>query len=42
MAKRVKVMLYGDPKIVKRDDVLHGEFSFESRYGVLQKRCARI
>jgi hypothetical protein len=27
--------------MVKRDEVLHGEFPLESRYGLLQKRCAR-
>jgi hypothetical protein len=27
--------------MVKMDEVLHGEFSLEDRYGVLQKRCAR-
>jgi hypothetical protein len=38
----IDLMLYEDPqKMVKMDDVLHGEFSLEDRYGVLQKRCAR-
>jgi hypothetical protein len=27
--------------MVKRAEVLHGEFPFEGRYGVLQERCAR-
>jgi hypothetical protein len=36
------LMLYGDPqKVVKRAEVLHGEFPFEGRYGVLQEHCAR-
>jgi hypothetical protein len=31
-------MLYGDPqKIMKRVEVLHGKFSLEGRYGVLQE-----
>jgi hypothetical protein len=35
-------MLYGGPqKIVKRVEILHGKFSLESRYGVLQECCAR-
>jgi hypothetical protein len=35
-------MLYGDPqKVVKRSEVLHGEFPLESRYGMLQECCAR-
>jgi hypothetical protein len=35
-------MLYGDTqKMVKRAEVLHGEFPLESRYGVLQGCCAR-
>jgi hypothetical protein len=35
-------MLYGYPKkMVKRAEVLHGEFPLEGRYGVLQKCCAR-
>jgi hypothetical protein len=30
------LMLYGDPqKVVKRTEVLHGEFPLEGRYGVL-------
>jgi hypothetical protein len=30
------LMLYGDPKkMVKRAEVLHGEFLLEGRYGVL-------
>jgi hypothetical protein len=34
-------MLYGDPpKMVKRVEVLHGEFLLEGRYGVLQECCA--
>jgi hypothetical protein len=34
-------MLYGDPQqMVKRAEVLHGEFLLENRYGVLQERCA--
>jgi hypothetical protein len=37
----ISLMLYGDPqKVVKRAEV-HGEFLLESRYGVLQERCAR-
>jgi hypothetical protein len=36
------LMLYGDlQKVVKRAEVLHGEFPFEDRYGVLQEHCAR-
>jgi hypothetical protein len=36
------LMLYEDPKkIVKRAEVLHGEFPLEGRYGVLQEHCAR-
>jgi hypothetical protein len=32
----IDLMLYGDPKkVVKRDEVLHGEFPLKSRYGVL-------
>jgi hypothetical protein len=35
-------MLYRDPpKMVKRAEILHGEFLLERRYGVLQERCAR-
>jgi hypothetical protein len=38
----IDLMLYGDPqKVVKRAEVLHGEFPLKSRYGVLQERCAR-
>jgi hypothetical protein len=38
----IRLMLYGDPqKIMKRAKVLHGEFPLESRYCVLQERCAR-
>jgi hypothetical protein len=38
----IDLMLYGDPqKLVKRAEVLHGEFPLKSRYGVLQERCAR-
>jgi hypothetical protein len=33
-------MLYGDSKkMVKRVEVLHGEFLLEGRYGALQERC---
>jgi hypothetical protein len=36
------LMLYEDlQKMVKRVEVLHGEFLLEGRYGVLQERCAR-
>jgi hypothetical protein len=36
------LMLYGDlQKIVKRVEILHGEFPLEGRYGVLQERCTR-
>jgi hypothetical protein len=36
------LMLYGDlQKIVKRVEVLHGEFPLEGKYDVLQERCAR-
>jgi hypothetical protein len=36
------LMLYGYPqKMVKRVEVLHGEFPLEGRYGVLQMCCAR-
>jgi hypothetical protein len=36
------LILYGDPqKMVKRAEVLHGEFPLEGRYGVLQECCAR-
>jgi hypothetical protein len=28
-------------KVVKRAEVLHGEFPYEGRYGVLQEHCAR-
>jgi hypothetical protein len=36
------LILYGDPqKLVKRAEVIHGEFPLEHRYGVLQERCAR-
>jgi hypothetical protein len=35
------LMQYRDPQnIVKRVEVLHGEFLLEGRYGVLQERCA--
>jgi hypothetical protein len=27
--------------MMKRDEVLHDEFSLDGRYGVLQERCAR-
>jgi hypothetical protein len=38
----IGLMLYRDPqKVVKRVEVLHGEFLLESRYGVLQGHCAR-
>jgi hypothetical protein len=38
----IGLMLHGDlQKMVKRVGVLHGEFPLESRYGVLQERCAR-
>jgi hypothetical protein len=38
----IDLMLYRDPeKMVKRVKVLHGEFSLEGRYGVLQEHCAR-
>jgi hypothetical protein len=38
----IDLMLYEDlQKVVKRVEVLHGEFLLESRYGVLQERCAR-
>jgi hypothetical protein len=38
----IRLMLYGDPqKMMKRADVLCGEFPFESRNGVLHERCAR-
>jgi hypothetical protein len=38
----IYLMLYRDPKkMVKRAEVLHGEFPLEVRYGVLQERCAR-
>jgi hypothetical protein len=38
----IGLMLYGDPqKMVKRTKILHGEFPLESRYSVLQERCAR-
>jgi hypothetical protein len=41
-AESIGVMLYGDPeKMVKRAEVLHGEFPLESQYGVLQEHCAR-
>jgi hypothetical protein len=37
----IYLMLYEDPqKMVKMADVLHGEFSLERRYGVLQECCA--
>jgi hypothetical protein len=40
--KSICLMLYGDPlKMVKRAEVLHGEFLLEGRYGVLQECCAR-
>jgi hypothetical protein len=36
------LMLYGDPqKMVKRAEVLHGEFPLKGRYGMLHERCAR-
>jgi hypothetical protein len=36
------LMLYEVPqKVVKRAKVLHGKFSLEGRYGVLQECCAR-
>jgi hypothetical protein len=38
----IDLMLYEDlQKVVKRVEVLHDEFLLESRYGVLQERCAR-
>jgi hypothetical protein len=38
----IYLMLYIDPqKMMKRVDVLHGEFPLEGRYGVLQEHCAR-
>jgi hypothetical protein len=38
----IDLMLYRDAqKVVKRAEVLHGEFPLKSRYGVLQERCAR-
>jgi hypothetical protein len=38
----IDLMLHRDPqKIVKRAEVIHDEFPLESRYGVLQERCAR-
>jgi hypothetical protein len=38
----IYLMLYGDPnKMVKRAEVLHGEFPLDCRYGVLQECCAR-
>jgi hypothetical protein len=38
----IYLMLYEDPqKMVKRAEVLHGEFSLEDKYGVLQERYAR-
>jgi hypothetical protein len=38
----IDLMMYEDPqKMVKRGEVLHGEFPLESRYGVLQERCPR-
>jgi hypothetical protein len=27
--------------MVKRDEVLHGKFPLDGRYGALQERCAR-
>jgi hypothetical protein len=36
------LILYGDAQnMVKRAEVLYGEFSLEGRYGVLQEHCAR-
>jgi hypothetical protein len=38
----IDLMLYEDlQKVVKRVEVHHDEFLLESRYGVLQERCAR-
>jgi hypothetical protein len=38
----IGLMLHGDlQKMVKRVGVLLGEFPLDSRYGVLQERCAR-
>jgi hypothetical protein len=38
----IDLMLYEDPqKVVKRTEVLYGEFPLKSIYGVLQERCAR-
>jgi hypothetical protein len=38
----INLMLYGEPQtMAERAEILHGEFSLESRYGVLQERCAR-
>jgi hypothetical protein len=35
-------MVYRDSqRMVKRVEVLHGEFPLEGRYGVLPERCAR-
>jgi hypothetical protein len=34
-------MLYRDQKMVKRIEVLQGEFPLEGRYGVMQEHCAR-
>jgi hypothetical protein len=37
----INLMLYGDPqKVMEGSEVLHGKFSLEGRYGVLQKCCA--
>jgi hypothetical protein len=38
----IGLVLHRDPqKIVKRVEVIYDEFPLESRYGVLQERCAR-